>query len=129
MLRRILSPLLFVTILAASRCGGKFVRTADVQKISQDYEGVYSLKKKIDTGNYESLNQGAKVKIYFKTAGEYVSVYAYPYSQSREEASGKNILQLFDTDFPDKKFSESLLREKLDAIIEKHHGRLDPPKK
>jgi type II secretion system-associated lipoprotein len=109
-------------------CGGKFVRKDDVQRISKDYEQVFALKKKIDIGNFDSLNQGAKVKIFFKTAGDYVSVYAYPYSQPREEAVGKNILQMFESDFPNKIFSEQVFRDKLATLIEPYNGRLDPPK-
>jgi len=112
---RIASALL---ILIAFSCSGKFVRKEEIQKIAADYTGVYALKEKIDIGNRDSLNKGAKVKIYFKTSGEFVSVYAYPYSQSREEAVGKNILQLFQADFPNKKFNETVFRERLGELIE-----------
>ena len=59
-------------------CGGKFVRKEEVHRISKDYEGVYVLKDKVDVGNFDTLNKGAKVKLYFKAAGDYVAVQAYP---------------------------------------------------
>jgi len=118
-------------ILLMISCSGKFVRKEELQKIAADYTGVYSIKEKIDIGNRDSLNKGAKIKIYFKTSGEFVSVYAYPYSQSREEAVGKNILQLFQTDFPNKKFSDSVFRERLNELIEEttlsEKEKLAPP--
>ena len=117
--------LLGVALLTA--CGSKLVRKEEVQRISKDYEGIYVVKERIDVGNFDSLNKGARVKIFFKTAGDYVSVYAYPYSQPREEANGKNILQMFEGDFPDKKFSEELLRKRIADLVEEHTGKLPPP--
>ncbi len=116
--------LLGVALLTA--CGSKLVRKEEVQRISKDYEGIYVVKERIDVGNFDSLNKGARVKIFFKTAGDYVSVYAYPYSQPREEANGKNILQMFEGDFPEKKFSEELLRKRIADIVEEHTGKLPP---
>lgn len=106
-------------------CTARFVRKEDIQRISKDYEKVYALKERVEVGNFDSLNKGAKVKIYFKTAGEYISIYAYPHSQPREEAVGKNIMQIFEGDFPDKKFSETLFREKLATLFEEYTGKLD----
>lgn len=116
--------LLALAFVAA--CGSKLVRKEEVQRISKDYEGIYVVKDRIDVGNFDSLNKGARVKIFFKTAGDYVSVYAYPYSQPREEANGKNILQMFEGDFPDKKFSEELLRKRIADLVEEHTGKLPP---
>lgn len=107
-------------------CGSRFVKKEEVHRISKDYEKVYVLKERIDIGNFDSLNKGAKIRVYFKTTGEYISVYAYPYSQPREEAQGKCILQIFESEFPDKKFKEELLRQRVDALIEEFKGKLDP---
>ncbi len=117
----------FITLAMISgiACGSRFVKKDEVVKISKDYEKVFVLKERIDIGNFESLNKGAKMRIYFKATGEYVSVYAYPYSQPREEAQGKCILQLFETDFPNKKFSEQVLRDRIAALLEEHKGKLD----
>jgi type II secretion system-associated lipoprotein len=115
------------TLLVA--CGSRFVKKEEIQRISKDYEGVYVLRQRVETGNFDSLNKGARVKIFFKAAGDYVSVYAYPYSQPREEAVGKNILQLFEGDFPDKKFNEALLRERLAELLEEYRGKSDAPDK
>jgi type II secretion system-associated lipoprotein len=115
------------TLLVA--CGSRFVKKEEIQRISKDYEGVYVLRERVETGNFDSLNKGARVKIFFKAAGDYVSVYAYPYSQPREEAVGKNILQLFEGDFPDKKFNEALLRERLAELLEEYRGKSDAPDK
>ncbi len=113
------------TLMGGMACGSRFVKKEEVVKISKDYEKVFVLKERIDIGNFESLNKGAKMRIYFKATGEYVSVYAYPYSQPREEAQGKCILQLFEADFPNKKFSEQLLRDRIAALLEEHKGKLD----
>lgn len=118
----VIFSLLIVALVAA--CGSKLVRKEEVQRISKDYEGIYVIKERIDVGNFDSLNKGARVRIFFKTAGDYVSVYAYPYSQPREEANGKNILQMFEGDFPDKKFNEELLRKKIADLVEEHKGKL-----
>jgi len=111
----------------AIACGSKLVRKEEVQRISKEYEGVYAVKERIDVGNFDTLNKGARVRIFFKTAGDYVSVYAYPYSQPREEANGKNILQMFEGDFPNKKFSEELLKQRIAALVEEYKGKLDKP--
>lgn len=119
---RISLLLLFLPLLY---CSSRFVKKEEVQRISKDYEKVYALKERVEVGNFDSLNKGAKVKIYFKATGEYISIYAYPHSQAREEAVGKNILQLFDTDFPDKKFSEEVFRQRLSLLFEEYKGKLD----
>lgn len=116
---------LFFLFLPFLACSSRFVKKEDIHRISKDYDKVYALKERVEVGNFDSLNKGAKVKIYFKTAGDYISIYAYPYSQQREEAVGKNIMQLFETDFPDKKFSETAFRQKLATIFEEYKGKLD----
>jgi type II secretion system-associated lipoprotein len=118
------APILLV-FLPLLYCSSRFVKKEEVLRISKDYDKVYSLKERMEVGNFDSLNKGAKVKIYFKTAGDYISIYAYPHSQAREEAVGKNVLQLFDTDFPDKKFSEEVFRQKLAMSFEEYKGKLD----
>lgn len=120
-------PLLL--LLLAPGCSSKFVKKESIQRISKEYEDVYVLRERVETGNFDSLNKGARVKIYFKAAGDYVSVYAYPYSQPREEASGKNILQLFEGDFPDKKFSEEILKKRIADLVEVYNGKADEPAK
>ena len=123
--KQLFISLILISLTVGIACGSRFVKKDEVVKISKDYEKVYVLKERIDIGNFESLNKGAKMRIYFKATGEYVSVYAYPYSQPREEAQGKCILQLFEADFPNKKFSEQVLRERIAALLEEHKGRLD----
>ncbi|MFO1479490.1 MAG: type II secretion system-associated lipoprotein [Turneriella sp.] len=110
-------------------CGSRFIKKEEIQRISKNYEGVYVLRERVETGNFDSLNKGARVKIFFKAAGDYVSIYAYPYSQPREEAVGKNILQLFESDFPDKKFSEEVLRQRISDLVEEYKGKPDAPVK
>ncbi len=111
--------------LAIVACGSRFIRKEEIQRISRDYEGVYVLRERVETGNFDSLNKGARVKLFFKAASDYVSVYAYPYTQPREEAVGKNILQMFESDFPDKKFSEELLRARIAELVEEYKGKSD----
>jgi len=124
-LRVLVSCLLLVSVA----CGSRFIKKEDIQRISKDYEGVYVLRERVETGNFDSLNKGARVKIFFKAAGDYVSVYAYPYSQPREEAVGKNILQLFEGDFPDRKFSEEFLRQRIGELVEEYKVKPDSPVK
>ena len=90
---------LLIFLLPLIHCSSRLVKKEEIQRISKDYEKVYSLKERVEIGNFDSLNKGAKVKIYFKTTGDYISIYAYPHSQAREEAVGKNVLQLFEADF------------------------------
>lgn len=117
-----------ILVLSLITCGGKFIKKEDIQRISKDYEGVYVLRSNVETGNFESLSKGARVRLYFKAAGDYVAVYAYPHMQPREEAEGKNILQLFEGDFPDKKFSAEFLRQRLDELVEEYKGKSENPK-
>lgn len=126
-MRRTFVVLVASLALGLLACGSRFIRKEEIQRISKDYEGVYVLRERVETGNFDSLNKGARVKIFFKAAGDYVSVYAYPSSQSREEAVGKNILQLFESDFPDKKFSEELLRQRIAGLVEEYKGKGDTP--
>lgn len=128
-IRHLLQAAVIATVVLTAACGSRFVKKEEIQRISKDYEGVYVLRQRVETGNFDSLNQGARVKIFFKATGEYVSVYAYPYSQPREEAVGKNILQLFEGDFPDKKFSEAVLRERIAALVEEYKGKPDQVEK
>lgn len=118
-LRRLVpqAALIAISILTL-QCGSAFIRKADVKDLSKNYEGEYSVRERIDVGNFENLNKGARVKIFFKSTGDYVTVYAYPYSQAREEAVGKNILQLFEQDFPERKFSAQYIEERLAILIE-----------
>lgn len=122
-MRRITAFIPLTALLFA--CSSRLVKKEEIVRISKEYEKVYVLKEKIDVGNFDSLNKGAKVRIFFKTSGDYVSIYAYPYSQPREEAVGKNILQLFESDFPNKKFSEQVLRERIAALLEEYKGNVD----
>jgi type II secretion system-associated lipoprotein len=114
--------LLFLPVLY---CTSRLVKKEDIQRISKDYDKVYSLKERVEVGNFDSLNKGAKVKIYFKATGDYISIYAYPYSQPREEAVGKNVMQLFESDFPDKQFKEEVFKQKLATLFEEYKGKLD----
>lgn len=124
-MRRTTFVLVAGIVVLLGSCGSRFIRKEEIQRLSKDYEGVYVLRESVETGNFESLNKGARVRIFFKAAADYVSVYAYPHSQQREEAEGKNILQLFESDFPDKKFSEEILRQRLSELIEEYRGKSD----
>jgi type II secretion system-associated lipoprotein len=130
-MRRIPTPVIFPILawVGFAACSSRLVKKEEIQRISKDYEKVYILKDRVEVGNFDSLGKGAKVRLYFKAAGEYVSVYAYPYSQLREEANGKNILQLFEGDFPDKKFSEEVFRTRIGNLVEEYKGKLDEPEK
>jgi len=119
------SSFVFLAVIALCACGSKFVRKDDIHRISKDYEGIYVLKQTVEIGNFDSLNKGAKIRIYFKATGDYISIYAYPYSQVREEAVGKNIMQIFESDFPDGQFSEEKFREKLGSMVEPYQGKID----
>ena len=106
-------------------CSSRLIKKEEMQRISKDYEKIYVLKERVEIGNFDTLNKGAKLRIYFKAAGEYITVYAYPHSQPREEAVGKNIMQIFEGDFPDKKFREDIFRQKIATLLEEYTGKLD----
>lgn len=110
-------------------CGSRLVKKEDIQRISKDYEGVYVLRETVETGNFDSLTKGARVRIFFKATNDYIAVYAYPHTQPREEAVGKNILQLFESDFPNRKFDEQFLRKRLAQLLEEYKGKPEAPKK
>jgi len=119
--------LLIIALVFLPFCSSKLVKKDEVVRISKDFEGIFQLKDKVDVGNFESLNKGAKVKLIFKAGGEFVSVAAYPYTQPREEAAGKIILQVFEGDFPNKKWSEDLFRARLSELVEEFKGKLETP--
>lgn len=94
------------------------MKREELDYLNKKYAGEFIIKKPVDIGNNRKLKKGARVYIYFRSGSESVKVYAYPSNQPREEAIGKNILFLFEEDFPNEKYSRKLLEKKLDEIIE-----------
>ena len=99
-------------------CSGRFVKKDEIQYLEKKYAKEYVTKQKIDIGNNQFMKSGMKVLLFFSSGSESVKVYAYPANQPREEAQGKNILYLFETDFPDEKYKREIFEEKLAALVE-----------
>ncbi|MCS6985757.1 MAG: type II secretion system-associated lipoprotein [Leptospiraceae bacterium] len=110
---------LVVCILLLLFCSGRFVKKEELLELEKKYSGVYVIKKKIDVGNNETLSEGSRVRLYFRSDSEAIKVYAYPHNQSREMAVGKNILLLFEEDFPDEKYDRSYFEQKLGELIDR----------
>lgn len=108
----ILASLLFVL-----SCSRDFIKEPEFSAINEKYSGVYIIKEKVDIGNEETMAAGSRVKIYIQTTDESVKVYAYNVKEDREQAVGKNILYLFKTDFPDKKFDAEFFDQELQKIL------------
>lgn len=110
--------LLFLVSILIIACSGRLVKREQLEEINKKYSMVYNLKADVDIGNGEKLNKGNKVKIYIQSGSETLKVYAYPYNQSREEAFGKNILQMFEEDFTDQKFNRKVFEDKMATLLE-----------
>lgn len=112
---------IFFLALVFEACSGRFVKREQLNELEQDYQGIYEIVADIDVGNndYEPLPVGSQVRLYFRSGGESVKVYAYPHTQRREEALGKNILYMFEGDFPEEEYDRKLFEEKLNTIVRK----------
>ncbi|RME93673.1 MAG: type II secretion system-associated lipoprotein [Candidatus Hydrogenedentota bacterium] len=117
MSRYLFCIVIFFTILMI-QCSGRFVKKEELQYLQKKYSGIYVIKKPVDIGNNRKLKPGMRVKLFFQSGSESVKVYAYPANEPREEALGKNILYLFEEDFPKEKYSREVLEKKLNEIVE-----------
>ncbi|MDH5721385.1 MAG: type II secretion system-associated lipoprotein [Spirochaetia bacterium] len=113
---------LFITVFLLQFCSGRFVIKEELSYFSEKYSGTYKIKKITDIGNNKKINPGEVVKIYFVSDSESIKVYAYLPSEPREKTLGKNILYLFDTDFPNEMYKREFLEMKLSEILEAQGG-------
>lgn len=100
-------------------CTISFVKQDVLKSLDEKYKGVYVVLGDIPIGNDETLKAGTKVRLYFQSGGNSLKVYAYPFETPRERALGKNILYLFDADFPENKYTEAVLDKRLLEIVKK----------
>ena len=114
--RLILSVILIASIV---QCSSRFVKKEELGQLQKEFGGVYVLTKPVDIGNNQKAERGAKVKLYFFSGSDSIKVYAYPHTQPRESALGKNILLLFNIDFPEEEWDKKFFREKLFSILRK----------
>ena len=115
MIRKIGFIILLTQLVAF--CSGRFVKREELKFLHEKYQGDFILKKKVDVGNNETMKAGTKVKVYFRSDSESVKVYAYKANEPREQAMGKNIIYLFETDFPDEEYDRKIFLQKLDAVF------------
>ncbi|MES0488674.1 MAG: type II secretion system-associated lipoprotein [Leptospirales bacterium] len=113
---RLLAILPFLAFIA---CSPKFVKQDQVSELEKKYTGVYILKKNVEVGINEILKKGTKVRLYIVSGRKLVKVYAYPAKDNRESTLGQNILLLFETQFPEKKFNQEIFIKKLNEIVKK----------
>ena len=111
--------LFIILIVFLFQCSARFVRKEELGKLKKEFGGVYVLTKPVDIGNNQKAEQGAKVKLYFFSGSDSIKVYAYPHTQPRESALGRNILLLFDSDFPKEEWDKKFFKEKLFSILRK----------
>lgn len=109
--------LLLATVF--SDCTISYIKEDTLKSLQEKYEAVYVCIHDISVGNDEFLKAGTRVRLYFQSGSNSLKVYAYPFETPRERALGKNILYLFDTDFPDNKFMEAVLDKRLNEILKK----------
>ncbi|MDH5716253.1 MAG: type II secretion system-associated lipoprotein [Spirochaetia bacterium] len=107
----------FIVFTIFSFCSGRFVKREELNYFSEKYAATYVLKKEIDIGNNKTMKAGTQVKLYFISDSSSVKVYAYLPALAREEAVGKNILLLFESDFPDEKYDREFLEKRLEEIL------------
>ena len=109
----------FLPAVFLAGCTLSYVKEDTLKSLEKKYEGIYVCLKDLPTGNDEFMKSGTRVRLYFQSGSNSLKVYAYPFDISREQSIGKNILYLFDTDFPDNKFEEIVLENKLQEIVKK----------
>ena len=108
-----------VFVVCLLQCSARFVKREKLNQLKNELEGVYVLLKDIDIGNNQKASTGTKVKLYFMSDSESIKVYAYPHTQPRESALGKNILYLFENDFPKEEWEENFFKKKLFHVVKK----------
>lgn len=91
----------------------------ELKSLHESYNDTYILLKDTDVGNGLTLKAGTRIKLYFKSGSDSIKVYAYLTNQERESVLGKNILYLFDTDFPESEYNRKFLDAKLEKLMRK----------
>lgn len=109
----------FFCSITITHCTINFVKNNKLKSLEKDYAGVYLLKKDISITPDDTLKAGTRVRLYFFSGSDSIKVYAYEANQRREEAVGKNILYLFETDFPDGKYDDKILAGNLKELLQK----------
>jgi len=115
--------LLGIIIQICIACSGRFVKRDELKYLRTQYKGVFISIKDIDIGNNQTLKKGTKIKLYFRSGGESVKVYAYLFGKSRESAEGKNILYLFESDFTKAKLKEEGYKFDKSRFIDEEYNR------
>ena len=111
----------FVFFLGFEACSGRFVKRDELDYLHKKYNGTYIISQKIDVGNKDEIKAGTRVKLFFTSNSESVKVYAFKFNVPREQAIGKNILYLFETDFPDEEYDRQLFEKKLAALVRRSY--------
>ena len=112
-------PIIWLVIACLFQCSAHFVKKTQLDQLKNEFKGVYLIIKPVSIGNNRKASKGTKVRLYFISDSESIKVYAYPHTQPRESALGKNILHLFEDDFPEEKWDEKLFKKKLFRVVKK----------
>ena len=115
--------LLFSLSILFTACTLNFVKDDELKALQQKYEGIYICIADIVPGNNDTIKAGTSVRLYLQSGSNSIKVYAYPIDEPREKALGKNILYLFDTDFPESKFMDVVLEKKINQIVKKQGSK------
>ncbi|MDH4199838.1 MAG: type II secretion system-associated lipoprotein [Spirochaetia bacterium] len=112
--------ILFLLLLTAMvHCTISFVKDDELRTLESQYTGIYSVKKDINVTNDNILRAGTRIRLYFLSGTNSIKVYAYDFDEPRENALGKNILYLFESDFPENKFQKEILEKRISELLNK----------
>lgn len=117
MKKNLLPAFFFLGSLLLFQCNSPMVKKDQLVYLHQKYSGQYVTLKPIDVGNNEVLPTGSLVMLYFKSTSEAIVAYAYRTNQSREMVIGKNILFMFESDFPNSDFKMEIFETRLAEMV------------
>lgn len=121
-MKKILFFGVIVPLLLAAGCS-TFVPDEEAEKLKV-YESVngsyqdYILLVEVDRNDLV-LNKGERVRIIIVSGDEWIKVYAYRANEDLLKSMRFLILQMFNDDFPDKKFDREKFDQELGKIVEK----------
>lgn len=100
-----------------------FIPEDDVEKLKfyesdQNVYHDYIMLKDVKINEF-TLEKGTRVRIVISAGDEWVKVYAYKADEDVLKSNRILILHLFDTDFPENKFSREFFDKELALVIQK----------
>ena len=127
--KRIRRTGLFLAILWLVGCSSPLVKSADLNKINEEWgkqqfralEDIRSPILSLDEEEAVLFKKGAQLKVWVEGAEDWVRVKAYPAAETREETRGRVIIYIFNDDLkaadrkPDR--IQSILRNKFNRLL------------